>query len=42
MMQNHSFYLTLAYGVGALLLAFELFLLVQRCRRARKLEENKG
>lgn len=39
-MQNHSFYLTLAYGVGAALLALEVFLLVQRCRRARKIEQD--
>ena len=38
-MHNHSFYLTLAYGVGALLLALELALLMQRCRRARKIAE---
>lgn len=40
MMQNHGFYLTLAYGVGALLLVLELFLLAQRCRRARKIAKD--
>jgi heme exporter protein CcmD len=39
-MQNHGFYLTLAYGIGTLLLALELLLLTQRCRRARKLRQD--
>lgn len=39
-MQNHGFYLTLAYGAGALLLLLELLLLWQRCRRARKLRQD--
>ena len=34
---THGFYLTLAYGVGALLLILEVFLLIQRCRRASRL-----
>ena len=37
---NHTFYLLLAYGFGALLLALELFLLRQRCRRTRKLRQS--
>lgn len=39
-MHNHDFYLTLAYGAGALLLALEIFLLSRRCRRARKLRQD--
>jgi hypothetical protein len=39
-MQNHDFYLMLAYGAGALLLVVELLLLAQRCRRARKLRQS--
>lgn len=38
-MQDHGFYLAIAYGVGAALLALEIFLLLQRCRRARKLAQ---
>lgn len=34
-MHNHSFYLALAYGVGAALLALEILLLWRRSRRAR-------
>lgn len=33
-MQNHGFFLALAYGVGAALLAFEMLLLWRRARRA--------
>jgi heme exporter protein CcmD len=36
-MQNHGFYLILAYGAGAILIALEIFLLAQRCRRASRL-----
>jgi heme exporter protein CcmD len=39
-MQNHDFYLALAYGAGALLLAIELFMLARRCRYARKLRQD--
>lgn len=39
-MQDHNFYLTLAYGAGALLLVLELAFLVQRCRRISKLEKS--
>lgn len=35
---DHGFYLTLAFGVSGLLLAAELLLLWQRCRRARDLQ----
>lgn len=35
-MHNHSFYLTLAYGVGAAALALEMLLLWRRSRRARQ------
>ena len=34
-MQDHAFYLTLAYGLGAALLAAEVLLLWRRSRRAR-------
>jgi heme exporter protein CcmD len=34
-MQDHSFYLTLAYGLGAAALALEVLLLWRRSRRAR-------
>lgn len=36
---NHTFYLSLAYGAGALLLLLEIILLRRRCRRARKLQQ---
>lgn len=36
---NHTFYLSLAYGVGAVLLLLEVILLRRRCRRARKLQQ---
>ena len=39
-MQNHGFYLALAYGAGALLPAIELFMLARRCRRARALRQD--
>ena len=39
-MQDHGFYLSIAYSVSAILLALELFLLRQRCRRARKLAKD--
>lgn len=35
-MHNHSFYLALAYGVGAAALALEMLLLWRRSRRARQ------
>lgn len=38
-MQNHDFYLTLAYAVGGLLLLLELALLWRRCRHARDLRQ---
>ncbi|MEG1454546.1 MAG: heme exporter protein CcmD [Comamonas sp.] len=34
-MQDHSFYLSLAYGLGAALLVAEVLLLWRRSRRAR-------
>ena len=34
-MQNHGFYLMLAYGLGAALLVAEVLLLWRRSRRAR-------
>lgn len=33
---EHGFYLALAYGVSALLVAAEVLLLTRRCRRARR------
>ena len=39
-MQTHGFYLVLAYGAGALLLAIELFMLARRCRYARTLPQD--
>ncbi|MBX9800279.1 MAG: heme exporter protein CcmD [Burkholderiaceae bacterium] len=36
---NHTFYLSLAYGVGAVLLLLEIILLRRRYRRARKLQQ---
>ena len=41
-MQDHGFYLMLAYGVGALLLILELAFLARRCRRARQLEQDQA
>jgi len=38
-MMNHTFYLSLAYAAGALLLLLEIILLRRRCRRARKLQQ---
>ena len=37
---SHAFYLTLAYGVGGILLVLEVFMLTQRCRRASKLDKD--
>lgn len=36
---SHTFYLSLAYGLGAFLLLLEIVLLRRRCRRARKLQQ---
>lgn len=37
---SHAFYLTLAYGVGGILLVLEIFTLTRRCRRASKLDKD--
>lgn len=39
-MQNHGFYLMLAYGLGAAALALEVLLLWRRSRRARCAEHD--
>lgn len=36
---DHGFYLSLAYGLSAVLVAAEVLLLWRRCRRARGLAE---
>ena len=37
---SHTFYLSIAYGIGAFLLLLEIILLRRRCRRARKLQQS--
>lgn len=38
--ESHSFYLALAYGIAALLMAAESLLLWRRCHRARQVERH--
>lgn len=37
-MQNHAFYMALAYGISALVLLLEVFALWRQCR-SRRLED---